>query len=183
MVGTISIDLTTLIITPIAREMKLTDSKFGIYGQEGIYYLVEDMLRDDEHLCVGAGTGGHIFFGTLRRLRNVINNPINNLISINSPINNPAINPTASANRKQGRLYEAKAYLRVRGAGGALGRGDEKIAAAVRTAADEWTTKDAAEYYSYGITGCANIRGENLRFLTQRGSMIYDGTYGEGRQI
>ena len=55
------------IATP--REMKLTDSKRRIYDQDDIN-LVQGMLRDDEHLYVGVGTGGCLFFGTPRRLNN-----------------------------------------------------------------------------------------------------------------
>ena len=89
------------------------------------------MLRDDEHLYVDVDTGGYIFFGTPRRLRNIIGNPINNPIwsLINnpkySPINNPKYNPIKAAKRKQGRLDEAKAYLHIKGVGGVLE--DEEI--------------------------------------------------------
>ena len=56
------------------KEMKLTDSTIRIYDQEDIN-LVQDMLRDDEHLYVDVDTGGYIFFGTPRRLNNCnINN-------------------------------------------------------------------------------------------------------------
>ena len=68
------------------KEMKLTDSTIRIYNQEDIN-LVQDMLRDDEHLYVDVDTGGYIFFGTPRRLRNIIDNPIWN------PINNPKYSP------------------------------------------------------------------------------------------
>ena len=145
--------------------MKLTDSKRRIYDQGDIdINVVQDMLRDDEHLYVDVDTGGYIFFGTPRRLNNIIDNPING--------------PIASAKRKQERLDEAQAYLRIKGAGGVLG--DEEIAAVVRTVVDEWTTMDAAEYY--GITGCADVWEENLRWLTERGTMNSDGTYGKGKQ-
>ena len=50
----------------------------------------------------------------------------------------------------------------------------------MRTVVAEWTTKDAAEYY--GITGCADVWEENLRWLTKRGTMNSDGTFGKGRQ-
>ena len=46
--------MTTL--TP--REMKLTDSKRGIYDQEDIN-VVQGMSRDDENLHVGVDTGGY----------------------------------------------------------------------------------------------------------------------------
>ena len=84
------------------REMKLTDSKRRIYDQEDIN-VVQGMLRDDGHLYVDVGTGGYIFFGTPRRMTNIIDNPIYN------PINNPIYSPIASAKRKQKRLDEAKA--------------------------------------------------------------------------
>ena len=48
------------------------------------------------------------------------------------------------------------------------------------TVVDELTTKVAVEYY--GITGCADVWEENLRFLTQQGTVNSDGTYGKGRQ-
>ena len=50
----------------------------------------------------------------------------------------------------------------------------------MRTVVAGWTTKDAAEYY--GITGCADVWEENLRWLTERGTMNSDGTYGKGKQ-
>jgi hypothetical protein len=57
------------------REIILTDSKIRIHDQEDIN-LVQDMLRDGEHLYVDVDTGGYIFFGTPRRLNSIINNPI-----------------------------------------------------------------------------------------------------------
>ena len=54
------------------KEMKLTDSKVMIYDLE-VINLVQEKLRDDEHLYVyvDVGTGGYIFFETPRRLKDI----------------------------------------------------------------------------------------------------------------
>ena len=121
--------------------------------------MIVDKLKDSEYVFANPETGGWMFHGTPRRLRHIINSPIYN------------------ATRKQARLAEAEAFLRAHGQGKVLNAGQVHTEA-MRIVATPLLRKLQEQGHSFyvGITGCADVRDEDLRWLTARSIIKSDGT-------
>ena len=79
--------------------------------------------------------------------------------------------------RKQARLAEAEAFLRAHGQGKVLNAGQVHTEA-MRIVATPLLRKLQEQGHSFyvGITGCADVRDEDLRWLTARSIIKSDGT-------
>ena len=141
------------------RDMLLSGSACFDYTVEDIYLIV-DKLSDAEYVFVDPETGGMVFHGTPRRLNNMVNNPINN------------------AARVAARAAEAAAYMKVHGEGDVME--DPQVLAERQRIVAIPLIRNLLEQRTplyFGITGCADVKDEDLRWLTARGLMKSDGTF------